>query len=1385
MKTCGSNQTGWQLTRLAAAAVSLLAGTVALAAPRPVAPSPYSKQATWQETMFAARASVAAQQKQSGATKSFTTPIVRGGEAAQKISVPISDWTDLFLIVDEVGDYHHDVANWAEAKLALSEGRDLYLDTVEPVSVKQGWGQFRRNNQSTVGGPMQIAKQKFDRGLGTHARSVIHYKVPVYAMRFEALVGVDVSRGTNGAVRFIVSPTEGASPASPVDELWPLLARDFPDAVSQRQMRWERQDRIWDKECAGTTELAQRYGRATRGALAPQAAAAAKAGGLAEARRVYYRAKAIADAQAELREFNFQALRRAIEDLRASFGARYPRGADYLDRLGRLEQSVAALAAQPEQIERFATEFEQLKALRQEALLANPLLDFDKLLLVRRKANNLGLPANWQGNSSLPRSGFDNEIAVLSPVAPGGRLTSLYKPEGGKFVGDLKLHFDADRLLFSSLDGQTRWQVFEIRADGSGLCQVTPGDQPDVDNYDACYLPDGRIIFTSTAVFVGVPCVDGRDHVANLYLLERDGRTVRQLCFDQDHNWSPTMLNNGRVLYQRWEYADLPHSQSRLLFHMNPDGTGQTEFYGSNSYWPNSKFYARAIPGHPTKVVAIATGHHGVRRMGELVIFDPAQGRYQADGVVQRIPGYGQKVEAVIRDRLVDDSWPKFLHPYPLSEKYFLVSAQLTPKSLWGVYLVDVFDNLLLLVEQPDQALLEPVPLHRTVRPPVIEDRIDPQRKDGLVYLADIYQGEGLKGVPRGTVKQLRLFAYNWTYRNIGGLLGTVGVDGPWDVRRILGTVPVEADGSAYFRVPANTPITVQPLDAEGKAVQLMRSWMTVMPGENLSCVGCHEKQNSAPASAAALAFVRRAPAEIKPWYGAARGFSYAREVQPVIDRYCVGCHDGKAGPDGKPSLDLRGTVKVADFKLTTPGHAGKHGGKFSVGYVNLHRFVRHPGIESDYHLLTPMEYHADTTELVQLLKKGHHGVQLDAEGWDRIITWVDLNTPYHGNWHEEIGDPGDQRERRSALRKLYAGMDDDPDAVLPASPQPVQFVKPPDEPAPRPEAVRLPGWPFDAAEAVRRQAAAGGPVKRTVELGNGIKLELVLVPAGEFVMGDDVGGNDEQPASVVRIAKSFWMASTETSNEQFAQFAPAHDSRVESKTAYQFGVHGYPLNEPRQPVVRVSWEQTMAFCQWLSQKTGQRFTLPTEAQWEYACRAGAATPFSFGDQGADFSAFANLADAKLSEFASDPYTVCTPLKNPTPYEDYIPKERRWNDGGLLTMTIGSYRPNAWGLHDMHGNAWEWTRSSYRPYPYRDEDGRNDLARAERKVVRGGSWRDRPERARASYRLAYQPWQAVFNVSFRVVCDTGATAERVSQPSPGGLAANQRVGGMQPSVYKP
>jgi formylglycine-generating enzyme required for sulfatase activity len=1090
----------------------------------------------------------------------------------------------------------------------------------------------------------------------------------------------------------------------------------------------------------------------------------------------------------ELEMLNVSALRRAIRDLMKTFPAEYTRGEEYLGALDALQKRLPEVKeALRERNKEALTIAEEIVTFQREALLSNPLLNFDRLLLIKRKplgdprratgdkendkglGKFLGLPqqSSWQLHTMPNTDGWDNEICILSPVRPQGEFTTLYKPADKRLVNEMDLHFDADRLMFSMPDSRKLWQVFEIRIDGTNLIQVSPDDQPDVHNFDSCYLPNGRIAFISTAPFQGVPC-NASVNVGMSYLMDADGRNIRQICFEQDHNFCPTVMNDGRILYLRWEYTDIPHVWARFLFTMNPDGTGQREFYGSGGYWPNAIFFARPIPNHPTKVVGIATGHH-VGRVGELVIFDPALGRTSTEGVVQRIPGYGQPVEPLIEDKLTLDTWPKFLHPWPLGEKYFIVACKPRRHDLWGIYLVDIFDNIALLKEVEGHALLEPIPLRKTKKAPIIVDRVNLAREDATVFLENVYEGPGLKGVPRGAVKKLRLFTYHFAYHRVAGINHRVGADGPWEPKRILGTVPVEQDGSAVFRVPANTPISIQPLDADGKALQLMRSWMTAMPGEIVSCIGCHQKQNAGPPNQRTIA-ARRPASEIEPWYGPTRGFSFKREVQPVLDKYCVSCHDGNKRHDGQEIPDLRaGQGRFYAYENGVPEAriihdesreelVKKYGGVFDPSYITLRSFVRVGGLESDLRLLAPGEFCADTAELVQMLMKGHHGVKLDAESWRRIIAWIDLNAPCHGTWGEVVGPEKTRNDnkRRLDLRRLYGGSIEDPE-VYPAMMQAkIAPVRPEPTPGRRSKAPRLANWPFSATEAKRRQAVAG-PVHRVVDLGNDIELEMVLIPAGQFVMGDTSGCQDELPPTIVKIARPFWMSKFEVTNAVYARFDPSHDSKYEHKGSWMFNEWdlGWDLNRPEQPVVRVSWEEAVAFCRWLSNRIGQQVSLPTEAQWEWACRAGTDTPLYYGGLDTDFSAFGNMADLTMREFVYDARDQYSP--------DLVPRDARFNDKRLVTTDVGSYRPNRWGLHDMHGNVWEWTRSMYEPYPYKANDGRNDVADAGRRVVRGGSWYDRPKRCRSAFRLSYPAWRKVYNVGFRIVVESDIVDEQFAK----------------------
>ncbi|MBI2300390.1 MAG: SUMF1/EgtB/PvdO family nonheme iron enzyme [Armatimonadetes bacterium] len=1077
-----------------------------------------------------------------------------------------------------------------------------------------------------------------------------------------------------------------------------------------------------------------------------------------------------------------EAVALAIDDLERDFAGRYD-GAAHRQALARFVGERAALLkslADGQAVEPAAVE--QALAGVRTALLANPLLDGDRLMVVRRNfAGNAArsvtggdagfVPANYLSHASMARTGWDNEVAVLTGLRDRPKLERLYQPASGRILRDVRLDWSGERLLFSSIDDKGRWAVFQMRADGAALEQMSPTAYPDVDYFDACWLPNGKVVLCSTANYQGLPCLDGAEPIASLYLLDPATRGLRQLTFDQDSDNDPTVLNDGRVLYQRWEYGDIPHYFARRLMCMNPDGTSQTALYGRNSWFPTAFRFAQPVPDHPTRVVGVISGHHDFGDCGRLALIDPALGsgypfRFhpsskewgvegqpiavtpevlpaERTGLLQLIPGRGKVVPGTVCDAIVTDVYRKerpalTTHPCPLSSKYYLVSMKPTPHSLWGIYLVDVFDNATLIAETEGAALFEPQPLTARRRPPVIPDRIAPTSRTAEVQIQDIYSGPGLRGVPRGTVKRLRVFAYHFGYMKKAGF-PLIGTQAGWDVKRILGTAAVEADGSACFQIPANTPVSIQPLDGEGRAVQWMRSWLVGMPGEAVSCVGCHE-QRMATAPVKPSRALDRGCEPLQPWYGPPRPFAFAAEVYPVLEQYCGGCHQQApmVGPRSRPCFSDPDTA-----------------------YNTLHPYIHRGGVESDMDLLTPMEYHASTSVLIQMLEKGHHGVKLAAlsrEARERLYCWIDLNVPRAGNWDPPAWQDQDQRQRRRELSVVFANNSADPEGEYQAAQAafagrtPTPFAMPPADGPAEPDGLHARGFPLTADEARQRQAAGPAGARRTVDLGGGCTMTFAWIPAGEFVMGRLDGAPDERPRSVVRIDQPFWMSVTEVTNGQFARFDPDHDTRYVDMHYMDHTVPGHIANHPDQPVARVSWTEAAGFCRWLGRRTGLAADLPTEAQWEWAARAGTETPFFYGTMDTEFGGYANLADQSLRWYRMG---FDGPSALPRRYE-YPPEmnfplhDERFRDHWHVVDYVGQTEPNSWGLQDVVGNVGEWTRSSYRAYLYA-EDGRNDADSAGRRVVRGGSWADRPADAGSSVRRAFEPWQKVYDVGFRVL----------------------------------
>jgi hypothetical protein len=244
--------------------------------------------------------------------------------------------------------------------------------------------------------------------------------------------------------------------------------------------------------------------------------------------------------------------------------------------------------------------------------------------------------------------------------------------------------------------------------------------EPDLEFYDGTYLPDGRIIANSNIGYQGVPCVSGADPVGNMVLYTPKDKGLRRLTFDQDANWNPVIMHNGRVMYTRWEYTDLTHYFSRIIMHMNPDGTENKALFGSGAMFPNSTFDIQPLPGHSSAFVGIISGHHGVARSGRIILFDPSKARKGVEGMLQEIPYRNRQIIPEIKDELVNGVWPQFVKPMPLDDSYYLVAAKLDPNALWGIYLVDVFDNVTCLAQFEGEGFISPMLVRETVTPPAI-----------------------------------------------------------------------------------------------------------------------------------------------------------------------------------------------------------------------------------------------------------------------------------------------------------------------------------------------------------------------------------------------------------------------------------------------------------------------------------------------------------------------------------------------------------------------------------------------------------------------------------------------------------------------------------------
>lgn len=693
-------------------------------------------------------------------------------------------------------------------------------------------------------------------------------------------------------------------------------------------------------------------------------------------------------------------------------------------RLFQLNQQVRALKGRIEQFRsgqtppletRRALHFETRARLRQIAR-CNPLLDFDKILFIKRHAAKgvFHMCDQYYGFNGVRGGGL---YVLSNPWGPNPQLTDLMEGavvtqgrlkgrslQGGVFLSP-ELSYDGRSILFAWSAGRGKdlewtpescYHIFKINSDGTNLVQLTDGPWND---FDPCFLPNGRIVFISERRGGYLRC--GRHcPVYTMYSMAPDGSDIICMSFHETHEWHPSVDNDGMIVYTRWDYVDRDTNIAHHIWSCFPDGRDPRSFHGNyplrRETRPWMEMSIRAIPGSH-KYVATAAAHHG-HAFGSLVMIDQRLHDDRAASQLTRLTPDVPFPEAERHIRPIKDCMV-YATPWPLSEDDYLCVYDPAARN-HGIYWIDHFGNRELIYRDPEIACLSPIPLRARRRPPVIPTKTR-QSRPTLAQEAD---------GPQETIAVMNVYDsdFDWpagskvtALRVVQALPKTtpppnqprIGVANQTNARAVLGTVPVEADGSAYFEAPVGKAIYFQALDEHGMAIQSMRSATYVHPGEQLTCIGCHEPKRRLGRTPGVLPLaMERAPSVIRPEVDGSNPFNYVRLVQPVLDRNCVDCHQREE------ALDLRGIVE------------GKHG--WTRSYTNLaetygfYFHVSNGSINSGVHggsRTIPGKFGARASALLEFTGPAHYGVKLSEEDLHRLVLWLDCNSEFYGSYENTV----------------------------------------------------------------------------------------------------------------------------------------------------------------------------------------------------------------------------------------------------------------------------------------------------------------------------------------------------------------------------------------------
>jgi len=696
-----------------------------------------------------------------------------------------------------------------------------------------------------------------------------------------------------------------------------------------------------------------------------------------------------------------------------------------LRQLGELEEKLGGEPGATSAMELYFA----VRRLKRTIAFKNPAVDFSGVLLVDN-------PYPEHRHESGHRHGYragngKGRLLVLQGLTPDSPVRSLVPEEKAGFLWRPDLSFDATKVVFCLMpEGEKSFHLYEINVDGSGFRQLTFGDYDDL---DPIHLPNGKLMFTTTRGHTYVRC-GPTHHSPVLARCDADGSNIYIISRNNEPDFLPALLPDGRVIYTRWEYTDKEQQRVQSLWTMNPDGTGVAAFWGNQSVWPDMLVEPRPIPGSD-RILFTGVGHHRWFQ-GSIGIIDPTRGMNYPNGLSKVTPeiawpevGNGPQEKAETGNYR-PGRYSAYKTPYPISKEDFLVSILRPGTRKFSLYLMDVSGNRELIYTGRHN-VWHAVPLKPRRSPPVIPDKvkwpeIGPNQgplEDGVLYSASVFEGAPL--LPRDKAKYLRVLQID--HRTYTPWKKTFGPSGPSisisqadGVKRILGTTPVESDGSVCFKVPPAKALHFQLLDKDFRCLQTMRSFTGVMPGEVRGCTGCHEGRSHVVYTDGGLA-MRRGPLDLtSPPWGAEVSIGYERFVQPVLDRYCGKCHQGDGKARGKLDLTWRRAATVAsrsgrsveDFSepyITLMGGGATWFREVDEKLTNRHGLpipisgcllVEGFGMRNPAALATlkPMTHLSSASLLIErAMDEKHIKAKMAPDSLRRLIGWVDANGPYLG----------------------------------------------------------------------------------------------------------------------------------------------------------------------------------------------------------------------------------------------------------------------------------------------------------------------------------------------------------------------------------------------------